>query len=85
MYNSPSESPYANHEFFDELTFITYFTVYPEPEHVVDYLNEFSDMLLLKDNTKLMVLGPRLAGIAPDELPQKVSTFNSIEQLVKEF
>ncbi|WP_242093294.1 MerR family transcriptional regulator [Aestuariivivens sediminicola] len=81
----PMDSLTDLHEFFDELTFITYFTVYPEPEHVVDYLNEFSDMLLLKDNTKLMVLGPRLAGIAPDELPQKVSTFNSIEQLVKEF
>lgn len=71
-------------EFFDEITFVSYFTVYPLVEQIPKYIKEFSDLLLQKDNTRLLLLGQKLQNIELHGLPEKVSTFNSIENLVKE-
>ena len=47
-------------EFFEEITFISYFTVYPETSKITGYINKFDDLLLKKGNTNLMVLGQKL-------------------------
>lgn len=72
------------HGFFNEITFISYFTVQPETDSMMSYIENFNDLLLKKDNSKLMLLGPKLAEIKGVKLPEKVSTFTSIENLVKE-
>ena len=81
----PMESLTDLHEFFDEITFISYFTVKPEIDHIPTYIKNFSNLLLKKDNSKFMLLGPKLAELKAMKLPKNVSTFNSIENLVKEF
>ena len=48
----PMESLTDLLEFFDEVTFLSYFTVYPETGEINDYINKFNDLLLKKDNTK---------------------------------
>ncbi len=81
----PMESLTDLHEFFDEITFISYFTVRPETEEMLTYIQNFDKLLLNKDNTKFMLLGPKVAELKGVKLPKKVFTFNSIENLVKEF
>lgn len=80
----PMESMSDLLEFFDEITFISYFTVYPETTHIPQYINEFDELLLQKDNTKLLLLGQKLQDLEIDNLPKKVTIFKSIKNLVKE-
>jgi len=70
--------------FFDEVTFVSYFTVYPIVQEIPDYIKKFNELLLEKDNTKLFLLGKQLADIQLDNLYPKTTIFNSIENLVKE-
>ncbi|MFL1013373.1 MerR family transcriptional regulator [Flavisericum labens] len=79
----PMESLRGVLEFFDDLTFISYFTVYPETKDIQDYINDFNKLLLGKDNTELLLLGKKLDGINLESVPEKISIFNSIENLVK--
>ncbi|UKM66374.1 MerR family transcriptional regulator [Flavobacteriaceae bacterium GSB9] len=74
-------------EFFDDITFISYFTVYPETKDILDYIENFDDLLLKKDTTSLLLLGKKLnnSDIDFQRIPKKVSIFNSIENLVKTF
>ncbi|PWH82996.1 MerR family transcriptional regulator [Algibacter marinivivus] len=80
----PMESLSDLLEFFNEITFISYFTVYPETKDIPDYLKNFSDLLLEKDNTELLILGKKLTDIDLKNTPEKISIFNSIENLVKD-
>jgi DNA-binding transcriptional MerR regulator len=70
--------------FFDDVTFISYFTVYPEETEIQNYIDRFDSLLLNKENTRLKLLGPKLKGFNPENLSRKVNTYNSIENLVKE-
>ncbi|WP_136479810.1 MerR family transcriptional regulator [Cognatitamlana onchidii] len=81
----PTESLSDLLEFFDDITFISYFTVNPQTDKVLDYINNFNELLLNKDNTKLLLLGKKLEEVDINNLPEKVRTFKSIENLVKEF
>lgn len=81
----PMESLTDLHEFFNEITFITYFTVYPEVEKIPEYIEAFNKTLMIKDSTEFMILGPKLAEVKNLKLPNKVSTYDSIEKLVKAF
>jgi DNA-binding transcriptional MerR regulator len=80
----PMESLTDLLEFFNEITFISYFTVYPETKDIPDYIKDFSELLLEKDNTELLLLGKKLNDLELDVIPDKVSIFNSIENLVKD-
>lgn len=80
----PMESLSDLLEFFDEVTFVSYFTVYPIVQDITGYIDKFNKLLLEKDNTKLLLLGKQLSDIKLDTLPEKVTTYTSIENLVKE-
>lgn len=69
--------------FFDAITFVSYFTVYPEAENVLDYIGKFKD-LLLGENNNLLLLGPKLENTKPSQLPSQVKIYNSIENLTKD-
>lgn len=69
--------------FFDAITFVSYFTVYPEAENVLDYIGKFKD-LLLSENNNLLLLGPKLENTKPSQLPSQVKIYNSIENLTKD-
>jgi len=80
----PMESLKDLLEFFNDVTFISYFTVYPETQDIPIYINKFNELLLKKENTRLMLLGTKLSNTDITELPKKVTIFNSIENLVKD-
>lgn len=80
----PMESLTDLLDFFDEITFVTYFTVYPELENISGYIDDFNKLLLQKENTKFMLLGPKLADFDSSNLQEGISIYTSIENLVKD-
>jgi DNA-binding transcriptional MerR regulator len=72
-------------EFFDEITFISYFTVNPELSEIPNYIKDFDELLLNNNKTDLLLLGPKLIGLEETvQLPKRVKTYTSIENLVKD-
>ncbi|MGJ8593882.1 MAG: MerR family transcriptional regulator [Aquaticitalea sp.] len=67
-----------------EITFISYFTVQPEKEQLDNYLKEFEETILSKENTKFWILGKMVEYINTKQLPDSIRTFKSINELVKE-
>jgi len=68
---------------YDDITFVSYFTIKPEKEDFVDYINDFNSKLLIKDSIKLWILGRRLDEIDLTSLPKQIIPFKTIEDLVK--
>ncbi|MCB4809198.1 MerR family transcriptional regulator [Tamlana sp. 62-3] len=77
----PMESLNGLLNFFDNISFITYFTVAPENDKIVDYLTQFSH-LFLTNNSQLYVLGQKIASINTEDLPNNVIVSNSIKNLI---
>ncbi len=81
----PIDSLISVLEFFNEITFISYFTVYPELNEIPNYIKTFSEIILTNEKTNLMLLGPRLSQLdANFSLPKNITVYNSIENLIKE-
>jgi DNA-binding transcriptional MerR regulator len=80
----PMESLTGLLDFFDDISFITYFTVYPEAQDIPDYINKFNNLLLNKSSTNLVLLGKKTASIENTPLPKQVHVFNSIDNLIKD-
>lgn len=70
-------------EFFEEVTFISYFTVYPLKDELIAYINDFNELLLQNTNTRLQILGRQLETIELGDLPKQVSTYSSIKNLME--
>ncbi|WP_040279911.1 MerR family transcriptional regulator [Psychroserpens damuponensis] len=68
---------------YENITFISYFTVKPDKEVLEDYLIEFSEKILIKKSVKLWVLGKMINEFDKSLLPKQITAFNSIEDLVK--
>ncbi|GAB1857673.1 MerR family transcriptional regulator [Flavobacteriaceae bacterium MHTCC 0001] len=72
-------------EFFDEITFITYFTVRPELDEIPKYFEDFGSLLLKNVKINLLVLGPKLITLDKNiQLPERIKMYDSIENLVKD-
>ncbi|MEY8847255.1 MerR family transcriptional regulator [Psychroserpens sp. XS_ASV72] len=69
--------------YYDNITFISYFTVKPEKDDINDYIQSFSKTLLKKPSTKLWILGRMLEEIDLTSLPRQIVPFESIKDLVK--
>lgn len=70
--------------YYDDVTFITYFTVKPEKDHINDYLKEFNDRVLENRNHQLWILGQMLQHINLKTLPKSIKPYKTIDNLVKE-
>jgi len=70
--------------FYNKVVFISYFTIKPETENIQNYFKEFSDKILLYSNSKFWVLGKALENFESKNLPNNITTFSSIANLVKE-
>lgn len=70
-------------KYYDDITFLSYFTVMPDKENIVDYINEFSKEILTKKSIKLWVLGRMLQELDLNKLPKQITAFDSIENLFK--
>jgi DNA-binding transcriptional MerR regulator len=67
----------------NEVIFISYFTIKPEKEDLLTYLEEFHEKILNNSNTKFWILGRMIEHLDPKKLSNKITTFKSIDDLVK--
>jgi len=72
-------------QFFNPLTFVSYFTVFPKEDNVLDYINAFYDLLLKNKEACLCLLGKQLSNVDLDAIPKNITVFDSIESLTKTF
>jgi DNA-binding transcriptional MerR regulator len=79
----PLESLIDLLDHYDDITFLSYFTVKPDKEHIADYVQEFSDKILINKSIRLWVLGRMLQELDLNTLPKQITAFDSIEDLVK--
>lgn len=79
----PMESLTDIISYFNDITFVSYFTVYPETDEVLNYLKRFENLLLNKNNTYLNILGPKLINMDLSGFKNKIKSFNSIKILVE--
>lgn len=80
----PKESLTDLLDFFDEITFVSYFTVNPETNEIPTYFEDFSELLLLKETSIFCVLGRKLSELGEISVPKNVSLYTSIEHLIKD-
>ena len=66
---------------FSSIVFVSYLTVQPERDILDEYIQKMSDELL-DDSTELWYIGRMVEFINKDKLPQQITTFNSISELV---
>jgi DNA-binding transcriptional MerR regulator len=66
---------------FDSIVFVSYLTVQPERDMLDGYLQKMSEELL-DETTELWYIGRMVEFIKKDELPERITTFNSITELV---
>ncbi len=76
----PIDSLIAVTETFDNLDFISYFTVYPTKDEVDDYLKNFDEQILSKQKSNFFVVG-RTAQESTFK-GKNVKVFNRIDELI---
>ncbi|TAI46658.1 MerR family transcriptional regulator [Flagellimonas allohymeniacidonis] len=78
----PIESLVDLLKYYDNINFVSYFTVSPTKDELLDYFKKFSKTLNSSGNSKLLVLGHQIQYIPESSLPEHISAFNSIEHLI---
>lgn len=69
---------------YDQITFLSYFTVKPEIAELPEYVDEFSKELLGDSDNKFIILGQRSKKLDEINLPKNISSYPSIKDLVKD-
>ncbi|WP_299333909.1 MerR family transcriptional regulator [uncultured Psychroserpens sp.] len=69
--------------YYDDITFVSYFTVKPEKDQIADYLKQFEEKMLANKSMKLWILGRMLDEIDLNSLPKQIVPFSTIKDLVK--
>lgn len=70
-------------KYFNDLVFLSYFTVMPTKDEMEKYIEDFSMHLEIDGNIKLWILGQQTRYLANKEMPSYVRSFESIRQLVE--
>jgi methanogenic corrinoid protein MtbC1 len=69
--------------YYDDLVFISYFTVQPDKDSINDYVKEFHQLILENSKAEFWILGRMLSSLNLDVLPSKIHTYKSIEALLE--
>jgi DNA-binding transcriptional MerR regulator len=78
----PLESLIDLQSYYDDIIFVSYFTVKPEKEELHKYINDFNKLLLEPSNSQFWVLGQMLSHLDLENLPDGIKAFTSIKQLL---
>ncbi|MDO7171525.1 MerR family transcriptional regulator [Mariniflexile sp. AS56] len=70
--------------FYSNIYFISYFTIYPEEENISSYIEDFNHLLLKDSNSKLWLFGQKLVNYTNLELPENITIYKSLENFVKD-
>lgn len=81
-YSVPLESLLDLQNYYDEIIYVSYFTVMPDKNSIENYITDFNKLLINKTNTKLWVLGQMLNALNLNDLPKGITPFKSIQALI---
>lgn len=70
--------------YYDEIIYVSYFTVKPEKEHIAKYIEDFNEQILVSDKTQFWILGQMLNALDINKLPKQMRAFKSIQSLIDE-
>lgn len=70
-------------KYFNDLVFLSYFTVMPTKDDMEKYIEDFSMHLEIDGSIKLWILGQQTKYLTNKEMPPYVRSFESIRQLVE--
>jgi len=79
----PTDNLISVQKIFKKIHFISYFTVKPDPDDVIDYLEEVNKEVLVGTNDSLIILGRRTEGLQLPEHLHKIKVYNDIVKLTK--
>lgn len=68
-------------KYYKSITFISYFTIEPEHEKISDFISDFHSKLLKGKENQLWLLGNRTKEQVAENLPDQVTTFNSLHSI----
>jgi DNA-binding transcriptional MerR regulator len=77
----PMESLESLSDLHDNIVYVSYFTVFPPKDKVLNYLNDFANKYLIHKD-ELWVLGRNTSDLEDTILKGKVKSFNSIENIL---
>lgn len=69
--------------YYDNLIFVSYFTIKPLKAEINKYLKSFNKKLLKDSNSELWVLGKMIDYIDKENLSESIKTFTSIKDVVE--
>ncbi|PXX27257.1 MerR family transcriptional regulator [Arenibacter sp. ARW7G5Y1] len=68
---------------YNNIVFVSYFTVQPHRENIMAYLKDFYDLLLKDTTSELWISGKMLQDINQKDLPKSIVAFSKIDHLVE--
>jgi DNA-binding transcriptional MerR regulator len=69
-------------KYFDNIYFLSYFTVVPEKDRINKYIEDFKDLVVDYNDPNLWILGRQVQHLDETKLPNFIKTFHSIDQVV---
>ena len=68
--------------YYDDLVFLSYFTIKPVKDEIEGYIKKFHQTLLKDTNAEFWILGQMLNSLNLESLPEKITPFKSIKEVV---
>ena len=69
---------------YDDIIYISYFTIKPSDNDSYDYLKIFSEEYLSVNKNSAKLIGHRIRNLNPENVPKNIMLYDKIEDLVKD-
>jgi DNA-binding transcriptional MerR regulator len=69
---------------YDDIIYISYFTIKPSDNDIYDYLKIFSKEYLSVNKNSAKLIGHRIRNLNPENVPKNIMLYDKIEDLVKD-
>ncbi|MAU72279.1 MAG: MerR family transcriptional regulator [Pseudozobellia sp.] len=70
-------------KYFDNVCFVSYFTVDPTKDYIEKYINDFQEIAKKFNHPELWLLGQQVQYLNSEKLPDNIRTFTSIEEVTQ--
>lgn len=80
----PMESLDDLTKYYQNLHFVSYFTIEPSKDRLDRYITRFNEHVNREGNSQLWILGHQVQFLGKENLPSSVRTFDTIGQLINE-
>ena len=82
--NVPLEDLNLLNNLHENITYVSYFTIKPDPEDLDDYFTKFYSSVIKKTTNSVRLIGRRFTDYNSKKIPKQMKLYQSIEKLVKD-